>query len=101
VTAVANPVPSERDTLGARLGFRRLDRVVLTVDEDAVRAEVIGVTHRLPRAVPISLACATRLVRAGIPLTLRDQDAEGLDGEGGATAGERSRFDWHHAAPAH
>jgi len=78
------PSPREIAALGRRLGFRRLDLVRLTIDEDTIRADAIGVVHRLPRETPISLSLATRLVRAGLPLTIRDPDGGPLDRPAGA-----------------
>jgi hypothetical protein len=51
--------------------LRRVNRVRVTVTDDAVRAEVEGVGHRRPVTLPVTLALASRLVRQGAPLCVR------------------------------
>jgi hypothetical protein len=64
-------------------GFRRVDWVRFLVDQDAVRAEAVGVGYRLPVARPIPLAVASALVAQGIPSVTRTIT--------GADAGKGSR----------
>jgi hypothetical protein len=56
-TVARRPLPS--------LGFRRIESVNLIVDERGFSAEVTGVTHRLPRTIPVSVRTACRLIEAG------------------------------------
>ena len=49
------------------LGFRRIELVRLLIDEDGTTAEVTGVTHRLPRTIPVPLHTAIALIDAGVP----------------------------------
>jgi hypothetical protein len=42
---------------------------------EATRAEAVGIGHRHPRSVPISLNLAARLVGAGTPLVIHRVDA--------------------------
>jgi hypothetical protein len=51
--------------LPGALGFRRIEFVNLIVDERGLSAEVTGVTHRLPRTIPVSVRTARRLIEAG------------------------------------
>ncbi len=55
-----------------RLGFRRLEYVRVVLHDGTVDAEAVGIVHRLPVALPISLATATRLVRDGVRLVVDD-----------------------------
>jgi hypothetical protein len=64
-------------------GFRRVDWVRFLVDQDAVRAEAVGVGYRLPVARPIPLAVASALVAQGTPSVTRTIT--------GASAGNGSR----------
>jgi hypothetical protein len=41
------------------------------VDGASTRAEAVGVSHRRPATVPISLRMASRLAGAGIPMVVR------------------------------
>jgi hypothetical protein len=52
-------------------GLRRVDWVRLVVEHDTVRAEAVGVGHRLPvtRSIPLSVAAA--LLAGGIPSVTR------------------------------
>jgi hypothetical protein len=50
------------------LGFRSVEQVRVTSCEGRTTAEVTGVLHRYPQRVPVSLAAAVRLARAGAPL---------------------------------
>jgi hypothetical protein len=45
--------------------------VVVTVDGSGVHATAGGVTHRLPRTVPITMREAHRLVAEGVPVVVR------------------------------
>jgi hypothetical protein len=54
------------------VGFRRLDYVRFCLEDAAVRAEAVGILHRLPRVVPIPLSMATRLVREGASVVVED-----------------------------
>ncbi len=49
------------------LGFRRVESVCLTVDEQGTTAEVTGITHRLPRTIRVPLRAAQALIEAGVP----------------------------------
>lgn len=53
------------------LGMRRVAWVRITIESNTVRAEVVGVGHRLPvtRLVPLPVAAA--LVAGGIPSVVR------------------------------
>jgi len=55
-------------------GLRRVDWVRFLVDQDAVRAEAVGVGYRLPVARPIPLSVATALVAQGTPSVTRKFD---------------------------
>lgn len=53
-------------------GLRRVEWVRLElVNGRPTRAEAVGVAHRLPVTVPISLRQAARLVAGGIPVVVR------------------------------
>jgi hypothetical protein len=65
-------------------GLRRVDWVRFLVDQDAVRAEAVGVGYRLPVARPISLSVASALVAQGTPSVTRMI-------VGGADSGKGSR----------
>jgi hypothetical protein len=52
-------------------GLRRVDWVRFLVDQDAVRAEAVGVAYRLPVACPIPLSVASALVARGTPSVTR------------------------------
>ncbi|HEX9994955.1 MAG TPA: hypothetical protein VGB14_18665 [Acidimicrobiales bacterium] len=52
-------------------GLRRVAWVVVTVDGSGVHATAGGVTHRLPRTVPITMREAHRLVAEGVPVVVR------------------------------
>ncbi len=51
--------------LPGTLGFRRIEFVNLIVGERGLSAQVTGVTHRLPRTIPVSIRTARRLIEAG------------------------------------
>lgn len=70
------PVPE------AMLGFRRIDAVRLVVTDDHVRAEVLGVTHRLPRTLTVSLRLAQRLIARGVPVVVRHLEPDRSAGDG-------------------
>jgi hypothetical protein len=52
-------------------GLRRVDWVRLVVDQDAVRAEAVGVGYRLPAARSIPLSVAAALMAEGTPSVTR------------------------------
>jgi hypothetical protein len=52
-------------------GLRRVDWVRFLVDNDAVRAEAVGVGYRLPVACSIPLSVASALVAQGTPSVTR------------------------------
>jgi hypothetical protein len=56
-------------------GLRHLQWVRIVVNGTATRAEAVGIGHRHPRSVPITLALAARLVRDGTPLVVHRADA--------------------------
>lgn len=56
--------PSAHD-LARELGFRRVDFIRLVVGDDVVRAEAVGVAHRLPVSRPIPIHVASACMRAG------------------------------------
>jgi hypothetical protein len=49
-------------------GLRRVELVRLSGRRGAVVAHAVGVLHRYPRTVRISLATAARLIAAGTPV---------------------------------
>ena len=49
------------------LGFRRIEFVRLIVDAHGTTAEVVGVTHRLPRTIRVPIRTAQALIDAGVP----------------------------------
>ena len=55
----------------AGTGLRRIQWVRVLVDGERTRAEAIGLAHRRPATVPISLRMASRLAAAGVPLVVR------------------------------
>lgn len=58
-------------------GLRRVSWVrVEVVAGRPVRAEAVGVAHRLPVTVPISLRRAAELAAGGVPVVRRRVDAE-------------------------
>jgi hypothetical protein len=59
-----------QDNPGAA-GLRRVDWVRFVVDQDAVRAEAIGVGYRLPTTRPIPLSVAAALLAQGTPSITR------------------------------
>jgi hypothetical protein len=69
-----------RQERASAAGFRRVDWVRFLVDQDAVRAEAVGVGYRLPVARPIPLSVATALVAQGTPSVTRTH-ADGADFE--------------------
>jgi len=52
-------------------GLRRVHWVRVLVDGESTRAEAIGLAHRHPATVPISLRMASRLAAAGVPMVVR------------------------------
>ncbi|MHB1584226.1 MAG: hypothetical protein ACYCU7_01330 [Acidimicrobiales bacterium] len=66
--------------LGAGAGAPGLRRVswvrIEVVAGRPVRAEAVGVAHRLPVTVPISLKRAAELAAGGVPVVRRRVDAE-------------------------
>ena len=57
------------------LGFRRIEFVRLIVDEEGTTAEVVGITHRLPRTIRVPLRTAQALIEAGVPRCLEARHA--------------------------
>jgi len=58
-------------------GLRRVSWVrIEVVAGRPVRAEAVGVAHRLPVTVPISLRRASELAAGGVPVVRRRVDAE-------------------------
>lgn len=55
-------------------GLRRVDWIRFVVDQDAVRAEAVGVGYRLPAARPIPLSVAAALLAQGTPSVTRRLD---------------------------
>ena len=74
--APATPA-SRRQSAANRAGLRRVDWVRLSVDDTdvRVRAEVMGVGHRLPVVCPVPLSVAADLIAAGTPSVVRRLDA--------------------------
>ena len=68
---------SRRQSAANRAGLRRVDWVRLSVDDThvPVRAEVMGVGHRLPVVCPVPLSVAADLIAAGTPSVVRRLDA--------------------------
>jgi hypothetical protein len=56
-------------------GLRHVQWVRVVVGPEETRAEAVGIGHRHPRSVPISLSLAARLVGAGTPLVIHRVDA--------------------------
>ena len=52
-------------------GLRRVDWVRFVVENDAVRAEAVGVGYRLPADRPIPLSVAAELLAQGTPSVTR------------------------------
>jgi hypothetical protein len=61
-------------------GLRRVDWVRFVVDDEAVRAEAVGVGYRLPVVRPIPLSVAAALLAQGTPSVTKRLDT----GDGGA-----------------
>jgi hypothetical protein len=55
--------------------LRRINWVRVIIDRNGVRAEAVGIRHRLPAVVPISVAMAASLARKGVPLVVRRPEA--------------------------
>ena len=55
--------------------LRRIDAVHIDVTARPARAVAVGVAHRQPVTVPITLASAARLAALGIPTTVHDAPA--------------------------
>ena len=51
-------------------GLRRIDEVRVIVGHGRPVAEVTGIAHRYPRTFRISLAAASELADAGVPLRI-------------------------------
>ena len=60
-----------RQEQASATGLRRVDWVRFVVDQDAVRAEAVGVGYRLPVARSIPLSVAAALVAQGTPSVTR------------------------------
>jgi hypothetical protein len=56
-------------------GLRHLQWVRVVLGGDATRAEAVGIGHRHPRTVPITLALAARLVGNGTPVVIHREGA--------------------------
>jgi hypothetical protein len=56
--------------------LRRVEWVRVTVEGRSVRAEAIGVGHRLPTSCRIPMAMAADLARQGVPLSVRTLDGD-------------------------
>ena len=63
-----------RNEQSGAAGLRRVDWVRLVVDDEAVRAEAVGVGYRLPVARPIPLSVAAALRAQGTPSVTRRFD---------------------------
>ncbi len=75
VTAVVPATPDERQARRWLATVRRIDRVVIHVENDLVKCRAIGHRSRLPFTSPIRLCVALGLGRLGVPLVVT-----GLDG---------------------
>jgi hypothetical protein len=63
------------------VGMRRVDWVRIAVSDDALTAEAVGVSNRLPTVRAIPLATALSLTEAGVPAVVRDhRSARGRPG---------------------
>lgn len=69
---MVGPRHVEDETGSRRIGLRRVDWIRVLLGTDGPRAEAVGIRHRMPVAVPITLAAATRIVADGAPLVVRD-----------------------------
>ena len=65
-------------------GLRRVDWVRFVVDQDAVRAEAVGVGYRLPATCPIPLSLAAALIAEGTPSVTRRLDTGTVTGQPGS-----------------
>lgn len=72
---------SSRTSAARLFGFRRVERVRIITSADRTIAEVTGVVHRYPRTIRVPLRTATRLVAAGLPVTVESLN----DGQVGVT----------------
>jgi hypothetical protein len=61
--------------------MRRVTHVRVVVEPDRVRAEAVGVGHRMPVTRPIPVATALELARSGVPMVHRRSPATGEDVE--------------------
>lgn len=52
------------------IGFRRVEQVRIVVGEGRTRAIVVGIVHRYPVEVPVSMRTARRLIDAGARVTV-------------------------------
>ncbi|HEX3946535.1 MAG TPA: hypothetical protein VHW47_02470 [Acidimicrobiales bacterium] len=50
--------------------MRRVEWVRVVIEGSSIRAEAVGVGHRLPATCPISMETAATLVRQGTPLSV-------------------------------
>jgi hypothetical protein len=66
--------PDSQD-VAANLGLRRVELVRVLVGHGPSIAEVVGVAHRYPRRLRISLTAAARLAAAGVPLRIERRAA--------------------------
>jgi hypothetical protein len=56
--------------------LRRVQWVRVVVDGQSVRAEAVGMGHRLPTTCRISMETAAALVRQGLPVSVCDATQE-------------------------
>ena len=70
-------------------GLRRVDWVRFVVDQDAVRAEAVGVGYRLPAARPIPMSVAAALLAQGTPSVTRRLGAGSVTGNRTSKNGRR------------
>ena len=56
------------------VGLRQVTYVRVDVRQRPATAHAIGVSHRVPTEIPISLAAAARLAASGTPVVLVDHD---------------------------
>jgi hypothetical protein len=61
-------------------GLRRIDEVRVIVGHGRPVAEVTGIAHRYPHTFRISLAAASELAAAGVPLRIEHRDDRALAG---------------------
>jgi hypothetical protein len=63
-------------------GLRRVSWIRVRRGVGGLRAEAVGMGHRLPAVVPISVGTATRLAAGGVPVVVHDEGVgDGADGQ--------------------